>query len=61
MDKMIIEICGQREAIETEILMRAVCETGQPKRSKHKVEKSSEGTGNNFFKKRFHTGLKSYR
>lgn len=30
-DKMITEICGQKGAIETELLMRAVCETEQPK------------------------------
>lgn len=44
---MIIEICGHKGAIETEILMRVVCDTGQPKQSKYKVEKSSEGSGNN--------------
>lgn len=60
-EKMIIEICGQKGAIETEILMSAVCDTGQPKRSRHKVEKSPEGIGNNSFIKRFHIGLKSYQ
>lgn len=60
-DKMMIEICGHKGATETEILMRTVSETGQPKQSKYKVEKSSEGTGNNSLKKSFQSGLKSYR